>query len=192
MTGSGCSRNSGGSIFSRFSSSSIVSRVARSPLQCPLVSRRLPTRSCSDAAIAPLVTAQRTRLSGLTLATNSLTITTDIRGNENIVRNILDPAILSSCRIADIRSQMHSFMGCQSERTVPLFGWKMRQFRPDDLALPSLRPSGAIAFVVGAVGKSGGSLASISIAITVSRCWGRALSCEPIPIIRSRLSCSRK
>ena len=28
--------------------------------------------------------------------------------------------------------------------------------------------------------------------LTVSRCWGRALSCELIPIFRSRLSCSRK
>ena len=53
----------------------------------------------SGANGAPLVTAQRTRLSGLTLATNSLTITTDILGNENIVRNILAPAIQSSCEI---------------------------------------------------------------------------------------------
>ena len=56
----------------------------------------MATRSCSDAAIAPLVTAQRTRLSGLTLATNAVTITTDVRGNETVTTTTLNPATQSS------------------------------------------------------------------------------------------------
>ena len=49
-----------------------------------------------DAAIAPLVTAQRTRLSGLSLATNAVTVTTDVRGNETVTTTTLAPATQSS------------------------------------------------------------------------------------------------
>ena len=49
-----------------------------------------------DAAIASLVTAQRTRLSGLSLATNAVTVTTDVRGNETVTTTTLAPATQSS------------------------------------------------------------------------------------------------
>ena len=50
------------------------------------------TRTSSDAGIAPLVTANRTLLSGLSLATNALAVATDIRGNEPVSVTALDPA----------------------------------------------------------------------------------------------------
>ena len=57
------------------------------------------SRNCSDAAIAPLATAQRTRLSGLSLATNVVTVTTDVRGNETVTMATLDPVSQSSYEI---------------------------------------------------------------------------------------------
>ena len=56
----------------------------------------ITTRSTSDTDIAPLVTASRTRLSGLSLATNALSVATDVRGNETVSLSALHPAALSS------------------------------------------------------------------------------------------------
>lgn len=53
-------------------------------------------RSCSDAAIAPLVTSRRTRLSNLSLATNAVSVSVDMRGNETVSVTALDPATQSS------------------------------------------------------------------------------------------------
>ena len=54
------------------------------------------TRGCSDAAIAPLVTSRRTRLSDLSLATNAVSVSVDMRGNETVSVTALDPETQSS------------------------------------------------------------------------------------------------
>ena len=53
-------------------------------------------RGCSDAAIAPLVTSRRTRLSNLSLATNAVSVSVDMRGNETVSVTALDPATQTS------------------------------------------------------------------------------------------------
>ena len=53
------------------------------------------------------------------------------------------------------------------------------------------RRRGRLSFCTGSISfarPSAFAAASISIAITFPRCWGRALSCEPIPTIRSHPS----